>query len=54
VSPWFLPALTLPAVLLAWQVVRLDVHDPARCLWLFKFNRETGLAIALAILLGRL
>jgi len=54
VSPWFLPALALPAALLAWQVVRLDVHDPARCLWLFKFNRETGLAIALAILLGRL
>jgi 4-hydroxybenzoate polyprenyltransferase len=53
-GPWFYPALLLPAVLLAWQVVRLDPQNPARCLALFKFNRETGLAIALAILAGML
>lgn len=50
----FLPAMLLPAALLAWQVVTLDIHDPARCLMLFKANREVGLIIALAFLLGRL
>lgn len=47
-------ALLLPAMLLARQVARLDIHDPALCLALFHANREAGLAIGLAILLGRL
>ena len=34
------------------QVVVLDVHDPGVCLTLFKANRETGLAVAAAILVG--
>jgi 4-hydroxybenzoate polyprenyltransferase len=51
---WFYPALLLPAALLARQVVALDIHDPATCLRLFKANREVGLAVALAFLLGRL
>lgn len=46
--------LLVPASLLAWQIVRLDVNSPARCLALFKANREVGLAIGIAILLGRL
>lgn len=50
----FFVALALPAGLLAWQVVRLDVDNPALCLRLFKANREVGLAVALAVLLGRL
>jgi 4-hydroxybenzoate polyprenyltransferase len=49
----FLPALLLPAGLLAWQVAQLDIHDPAACLRLFKLNREAGLAAALALLAGR-
>lgn len=49
---WFYPALALPAVLLGRQVVRLDIHDPALCLRLFRANREAGLAVALAILIG--
>nr|WP_246522903.1 4-hydroxybenzoate octaprenyltransferase [Neoroseomonas eburnea] len=53
-SAWFLPALLLPAALLARQVVALDIRDPALCLRLFKANREVGLAIALAFLIGRL
>ncbi len=48
----FFAALALPAALFAWQVIALDIDDPARCLRLFKANRETGLAIALAIALG--
>jgi len=43
-----------PAALLLWQIVRLDIDNPARCLALFKLNRETGLLIALAFLAGRL
>ena len=52
IGSWFYPALALPAVLLARQVVALDIDDPALCLRLFKANREAGLAIAAAILLG--
>jgi 4-hydroxybenzoate polyprenyltransferase len=51
-SSWFYPALALPAALLVRQVVMLDIHDPALCLRLFKANREAGLAVALAILMG--
>jgi 4-hydroxybenzoate polyprenyltransferase len=47
-------ALALPACLLARQVLRLDIDDPALCLALFKANREAGLAVGLALLLGRL
>ncbi len=53
-SPWFLALLLLPALLLAYQAVELDIHNPPLCLQLFKANREVGLAIALAILIGRL
>ena len=28
---------------LAWQVVRLDINDPDRCLALFKSDRDAGL-----------
>jgi 4-hydroxybenzoate polyprenyltransferase len=53
-SWWFAPALLLPAALLARQVVLLDIRDPALCLRLFKANRDVGLAIAAAFLIGRL
>jgi 4-hydroxybenzoate polyprenyltransferase len=48
----FYPALILPAVLLGRQVIQLDINDPANCLRLFRANREAGLAVALAILIG--
>ncbi len=53
-SSWFYPALALPAGLLAWQVRALDIHDPGLCLRLFRANREVGLAVGLALLIGRL
>jgi 4-hydroxybenzoate polyprenyltransferase len=53
-SAWYLVGLALPAALLARQVLLLDIDDPARCLALFKANREVGLALALALLLGRI
>jgi 4-hydroxybenzoate polyprenyltransferase len=49
---WFYPALALPAVLLGRQVMALDIADAAGCLRLFKANREVGLAVAAAILVG--
>jgi 4-hydroxybenzoate polyprenyltransferase len=54
VHVWFYPVLLLPAALLARQVVQLDIHDPAGCLRLFRANRGVGLAVALALLAGRL
>ena len=53
-SWWFALALLLPAALLARQVALLDIRDPAMCLRLFKANRDVGLAVALAFLIGRL
>jgi 4-hydroxybenzoate polyprenyltransferase len=53
-SPWFFVALLLPAALLARQVLLLNINDPVLCLRLFKANRDVGLAVGLAILLGRL
>lgn len=49
---WFYPALALPAFLLAWQIAALDIDDPANCLQQFRANREAGLAVGLALLLG--
>ncbi len=49
---WFYPALALPAALLFRQVRTLDIDDPALCLRLFRANREAGLAVAAAILIG--
>jgi 4-hydroxybenzoate polyprenyltransferase len=46
--------LAVPGVMLARQVIQLDIADPALCLRLFKANRDVGLAIAAAFLLGRL
>ena len=53
-APWYLPGLAVPGVMLARQVIQLDIADPALCLRLFKANRDVGLAIAAAFLLGRL
>ncbi|MES2713257.1 MAG: 4-hydroxybenzoate octaprenyltransferase [Pseudomonadota bacterium] len=53
-SAWYFLALVVPAAMLAWQVMRLDIHDPAGCLRLFKSNRDVGLAVALALIAGRL
>jgi len=36
---------------LAWQVLRLDVNDPAHCLTQFKSNRDAGLILFGAMLL---
>lgn len=53
-GPWFFAGLSVPAGLLAWQAATIDIDDPAGCLMRFKLNREAGLLVGLAILLGRL
>jgi len=53
-APWYVPGLALPGAMLARQVIQLDIADPTLCLRLFKANRDVGLAIAAALLLGRL
>jgi 4-hydroxybenzoate polyprenyltransferase len=52
-SGLFYLALAVPAVLLWRQVRRLDIDNPGLCLTLFKANREVGLAVAAAIVMGR-
>jgi 4-hydroxybenzoate polyprenyltransferase len=47
----FLLGLIAFAVHLAWQVLRLDINDPAHCLKLFKSNRDAGLILFGAMLL---
>jgi 4-hydroxybenzoate polyprenyltransferase len=51
-AAWFFLALLVPAALLLRQVVVLDIDDPGLCLRLFRANREVGLAVGGAILLG--
>jgi 4-hydroxybenzoate polyprenyltransferase len=53
-SAFSLFLLILPAALLARQVLELEITSPAGCLRLFKMNRGAGLAVALALVAGRL
>ncbi len=39
------------ALHLAWQIVRLDIDDPLRCLAVFKSNRDAGLILFAAMAL---
>ncbi len=47
----FVLGLAAFAAHLAWQVMYLDIHDPAHCLRLFKSNRDAGLILFAAMLL---
>ena len=47
----FLLGVIAFAAHLSWQVVRLDINDPAHCLRLFKSNRDAGLILFAAMLL---
>jgi 4-hydroxybenzoate polyprenyltransferase len=47
---WFCALLMLPAgAHLFWQVAKLQIHDPALCLRLFRANRDSGLLIAASL-----
>jgi 4-hydroxybenzoate polyprenyltransferase len=47
----FVLGLIAFAAHLTWQVMRLDINDPAHCLKLFKSNRDAGLILFAAMLL---
>lgn len=51
-GPWSLIGLAALALHLAWQVRTVDIDDPQRCLAIFKANRDAGLIVALAFVLG--
>ena len=42
--------LAVFAAHLAWQIVRLDISDPALCLRIFKSNRDAGLLLFAGLL----
>jgi len=50
----FLIGLAAFAAHLAWQVVRLDIGDPALCLKIFKSNRDAGLILFAGLVLDAL
>jgi 4-hydroxybenzoate polyprenyltransferase len=50
----FLLGLCTFAGHLAWQIARLDISNPARCLALFKSNRDAGLVLFAALVLDQL
>ena len=39
---------------MAWQLARLDIHDPARCMVLFRSNRDAGLIPVLFLAISAL
>lgn len=49
----FYPALLPAAAHLAWQVSSVDIHDAGSCLKRFKSNRDFGLLIFAAIIVGQ-
>ena len=49
VAAWI--GLAVFAAHLAWQVSRLQIHDPALCLRLFKSNRDAGLLLFAGLLI---
>jgi 4-hydroxybenzoate polyprenyltransferase len=53
-GPVFWLALIAFAAHLAWQVRRLDIGDPDRCLVLFKSNRDAGLILFAGLILAGL
>jgi 4-hydroxybenzoate polyprenyltransferase len=50
-GPVFVLGLLAFAAHLAWQIARLDIADPERCLALFKSNRDAGLILFAGLLL---
>jgi 4-hydroxybenzoate polyprenyltransferase len=50
-GPVFALGLLAFAAHLAWQIVRLDIADPDRCLALFKSDRDAGLILFAGLLL---
>ena len=50
----FYLALSLVAAHFVWQILTLDIDDPDNCLARFRSNREAGLLVMIALLLGKI
>jgi 4-hydroxybenzoate polyprenyltransferase len=50
----FYAGLALAAAHFVWQILRLDIDDPANCLRLFKSNIRFGWIVFAAIIAGQL
>jgi len=48
----FVLSMLVAGAHLLWQLRSLDIDRPLRCLMLFKSNRDTGVLIAAALILG--
>jgi 4-hydroxybenzoate polyprenyltransferase len=48
----FVLSMLVAGAHLLWQLRRLDIDRPLLCLMLFKSNRDTGVLIAAALILG--
>jgi 4-hydroxybenzoate polyprenyltransferase len=49
---YFAIGLAIFAAHLGWQILSLNINDPAHCLKLFKSNRDAGLILFLAMLVA--
>jgi 4-hydroxybenzoate polyprenyltransferase len=49
-GPVFVAGCILFGAHLGWQIERLDIDDPEKCLWLFKSNRDAGLILFAALI----
>jgi len=50
----FYPALVPAAAHVSWQILTLDINDPRNCLTRFKANRDFGLLVFAAVIVGQL
>jgi 4-hydroxybenzoate polyprenyltransferase len=50
-GPAFLAGLLAFALHLSWQIRRLDIADPSKCLALFQSNRDAGLILFAALVI---
>ncbi|MGV6800682.1 MAG: 4-hydroxybenzoate octaprenyltransferase [bacterium] len=53
-GPWYFLGLVAIALHLFWQIWRVEFDQAAICLAIFKSNRETGLMVLVALILGQL
>ena len=51
---YFYPALLVASIHLIWQVATLDMHNPKSCLDRFSSNRDFGLLVFVAFVIGQL
>lgn len=51
---FFYIGVAIAAAHLAWQALTLDIDDPARCLTLFRSNRDFGFIVFAAIVAGQI